>query len=69
MNDAFVANVSVSPNSRTLSVSGWHGGFVKYILWSSRAQESLKTKHPTDAEYESWLPDLFPLSSPYCIFW
>lgn len=37
------------------SVSGWHGGFVKYILWSSHAQESLQMNSPTSAEYESRL--------------
>lgn len=61
VNDAFVANVFTSPNSCTLFCVRVAWGFVKYILWSSHAQESLQIKRPTDANFESWLLDLLLL--------
>lgn len=64
-NEAFVANVSVSPNSRTLFCVRVALGFCKIHLWSSHAHESLQIKCPTEAEDESWLSD--PLHFVLCL--
>lgn len=60
VNDAFVADVSVSPNSRTLFCVRVAWGFCKIHSVVLTCTRKPQIKRPTDTAYESWLLDLLP---------